>query len=111
MVFLKDRSRCRLSDARHFGDAETSPSLGTIEMLEGRMCRRKADCAGMSSAKRQHFTWHRARTGVALMIIKVEPAVYLERDEMHEQLVAEIADIPAAKMHLQMTTAEHKFEL
>src|SRR3546814_2665998 len=59
MVFLKDRSRCRLSDARHFGDAETSASLGTIEMLEGRMWRRKADCAGMFSAQRQHFTWHR----------------------------------------------------
>src|SRR3546814_1593356 len=79
-----------------------SASLGTIEMLEGRMCRRKADCAGMFSAQRQHFTWHRARTGVAFMIIKDDPAVYLERAEMHEKLAAEKADLPARKMHLAM---------
>src|SRR3546814_13408518 len=76
-------------------------------MLEGRMCRRKADCAGMFSAQRQHFTWHRARTGVAFMIITDDPAVYLERAEMHEKLAAETADLPARKMHLAMA-AEYR---
>src|SRR3546814_17773553 len=71
-------------------------------MLEGRMCRRKADCAGMFSAQRQHFTWHSARTGVAIMIITDDPAVYLERAEMHEKLAAETADLTGRKMHLAM---------
>src|SRR3546814_14321697 len=76
-------------------------------MLEGRMCRRKADCAGMFSAQRQHFTWHRARTGVAFMIITDDPAVYLERAEMHAKLAAETADLPARTMHLAMA-AEYR---
>src|SRR3546814_1591205 len=88
-----------------FGDAETSASLGTIEMLEGRMCRRKADCAGMFSAQRQHFTWHRARTGVAFMIITDDPAVYLERAEMHEQLAAETADLPADRKSTRLNSS------
>src|SRR3546814_5575553 len=67
----------------------------------------KADCAGMFSAQRQHFTWHRARTGVAFMIITDDPAVYLERAEMHEKLAAETADLPARKMHLAMA-AEYR---
>src|SRR3546814_16771707 len=76
-------------------------------MVEGLMCRRKADCAGMVSDQRQHFTWHRARTGVAFMIITGDPAVYLERAEMHEKLAAETADLPARKMHLAMA-AEYR---
>src|SRR3546814_9809437 len=71
------------------------------------MCRRKADCAGMFSAQRQHFTWHRARTGVAFMIITDDPAVYLERAVMHEKLAAETADLHARTMHLAMA-AEYR---
>ncbi|HEY9580587.1 MAG TPA: hypothetical protein VIR65_12080 [Rhizorhapis sp.] len=41
------------------------------------------------------------------MIITDDPAVYLERAEMHEKLAAETADLPARKMHLAMA-AEYR---
>ncbi|MBK5265163.1 MAG: hypothetical protein JJE34_08030 [Alphaproteobacteria bacterium] len=41
------------------------------------------------------------------MIITDNPAVYLERAEMHEQLAAGTSDEPARKMHLAMA-AEYR---
>lgn len=41
------------------------------------------------------------------MIITDDPAIYLERAEMHEQLAAGTEDIPARKMH-QAMAAEYR---
>lgn len=41
------------------------------------------------------------------MFITDDPAVYIERAEMHEQLAAGTDDIPARKMHLAMA-AEYR---
>lgn len=41
------------------------------------------------------------------MFITDDPAVYIERAEMHEQLAAGTDDVPARKMHMAMA-AEYR---